>query len=463
MIFEEPEQLEARESLEDQVAVDLQGDGLNLNDLRAGKGTEFEVDPESVDREEEEEGKNTYFDGDELFKHLNYEVLDNDDDEEGTPFERMRKEMEKVTKDEGVMKKILKHGAGPIVPPTSLVRVNYNAYLEYEEEPFDSSRLRGKQHQFKLGVGEVIRGLELSICTMRRGETSRFMITHEYGFGKLGCPPRIPAERTTLFEVELVSFVDQEASDAFQSFSEEERKQASFEELLKVVDNLRLTGNEAFSINQIGRASNKYSQALRLIENARLQNEKEEQQMKEVSLKLFLNLSLCDLKQTRSGRACKYARKALDLDRKNVKALFRLAQGLRQLGEFEDAKKQISKAHRLDPRNKDINAEMKKLDEEMLRYRERNQDMAKKMLNLSIPEKIVEVPKKPTLIVGQMAKITLELLKKFKDDPDKKTFPVPSDFTEDELVAVKQSASDLGLYFYESGNGAKSCVTKTPI
>ena len=75
---------------------------------------------------------------------------------------------------------------------------------------------------------------------MKRGETARFLFSPEYGFGKLGCPPRIPANAWTLFEIQLISFVDQEASDNFENFSEEERKQLSFEERVKVRVNFLL-------------------------------------------------------------------------------------------------------------------------------------------------------------------------------------------------------------------------------
>ena len=152
----------------------------------------------------------------------------------------------------------------------------------------------------------------------------------------MGCPPRIPKEATILFEIELISFVDQGASDEFENFSEEERKQASFEQILGVVDAFRKTGNEAFELKQVGRAAGKYSQALRLLENANLKDEDEEKLMKSAALKLYLNLSLCDMKQARYGRACKYARKALEVDYNNIKALYRLARALRMLGNFDD-------------------------------------------------------------------------------------------------------------------------------
>ena len=58
-----------------------------------------------------------------------------------------------LTGDGGVLKKQLRPGVGEVVPERALVRVHYNGYLEYSDEPYDSSRLRGKQQQFQLGSG----------------------------------------------------------------------------------------------------------------------------------------------------------------------------------------------------------------------------------------------------------------------------------------------------------------------
>lgn len=62
--------------------------------------------------------------------------------------------MEDLSGDRGVLKRQLKPGIGEVVPEKALVRVHYNGYLEFSDEPYDSSRLRGKQHQFRLGNGE---------------------------------------------------------------------------------------------------------------------------------------------------------------------------------------------------------------------------------------------------------------------------------------------------------------------
>lgn len=101
------------------------------------------------------------------------------------------------------------------------MRVHYNGYLEYADEPYDSSRLRGKQQQFVLGNGkpllilvilwshgwssvssteEVIPGWEVAVKSMRRNERSQFLIAPEYAFGPMGCPPRIPPNATSELE-----------------------------------------------------------------------------------------------------------------------------------------------------------------------------------------------------------------------------------------------------------------------
>jgi len=453
-----PELDDVQTGVGDKVAVDIKGDGIDLNELRSGNAADFEIDPSSLEGGESE---NRYFDHEELFKQLNYDCLDDgcdSSDEKSAPFEKIRRDMTDISGgDGGVLKKIIKHGAGCIVPSKSLCRVHYNGYFEYSDEPFDSSRLRGRQHQFKLGSGESIVGFELSISTMKRGEISRFMVSSSYGYGKMGVPPRIPSDATILFEIELISFVDQGASDEFENFSEEERREASFDQILRVVETLRATGNEAFKLNQIGRAGGKYSQAIRLLENANLKDEDAEVIMKKSALKLYLNLSLCDLKQAKSARACTYARKALAIDNRNVKALFRLSRALRQLGDYEEARRNISKAHRLDSSNADIMDELRKLDEEITRSRKVDQALSRKMLNLNPVKKPTkkEIDEKP---VSQVLSVFIERLKTFKDEASSTELMLPCVLTDEELVSLENIAKDMGFSTSSVMQGAKRSV-----
>ena len=68
------------------------------------------------------------------------------------------------------------------------------------------------------------------------------------------------------------------------------------------------------------------TQAARQLEALRLKDEEEEAVWKSSLKKIYLNLSLCNLKQRKSHLALSNCRRVLELDGKNVKALFRLGQ-----------------------------------------------------------------------------------------------------------------------------------------
>ena len=62
------------------------------------------------------------------------------------------------------------------------------------DEPFDSTYLRNKSFEFKLGANEVVYGLDLAVATMKKREKSQFIFQPSYFMGQYGCEPRIPRE-----------------------------------------------------------------------------------------------------------------------------------------------------------------------------------------------------------------------------------------------------------------------------
>ncbi|XP_028996966.1 peptidyl-prolyl cis-trans isomerase FKBP3 [Betta splendens] len=65
---------------------------------------------------------------------------------------------------------------------------------------------QAKPLSFKVGMGKVIKGWDMALLTMSKGETARLEIEPEWAYGKKGVPEsKIPPNAKLIFEVELVS------------------------------------------------------------------------------------------------------------------------------------------------------------------------------------------------------------------------------------------------------------------
>ena len=52
----------------------------------------------------------------------------------------------------------------------------------------DNTRDRGEPFEFKVGEGEVIKGLDMLVATMRKGEQCSALVAPQYGYGEEGEP-----------------------------------------------------------------------------------------------------------------------------------------------------------------------------------------------------------------------------------------------------------------------------------
>ena len=83
------------------------------------------------------------------------------------------------------------------------VRVHYTGRLT-NGKTFDSSVDRKEPFEFTIGVGQVIRGWDEGVMSMKVGGKRQLIISPDLGYGARGAPPAIPPNAELIFDVELL-------------------------------------------------------------------------------------------------------------------------------------------------------------------------------------------------------------------------------------------------------------------
>jgi len=97
----------------------------------------------------------------------------------------------------------LVEGKGAHPKKGQTIVVHYTGWLK-DGTKFDSSLDRHDPLSFRIGVGQVIRGWDEGLLTMRVGGKRRLIIPPKLGYGARGAGGAIPPNATLVFEVELL-------------------------------------------------------------------------------------------------------------------------------------------------------------------------------------------------------------------------------------------------------------------
>lgn len=108
-----------------------------------------------------------------------------------------------VTTESGLQYADLVVGTGRQAELGDTATVHYTGWLA-DGKKFDSSRDRNEPFSFRVGAGQVIKGWDEGVSTMKVGGKRKLIIPPQLGYGARGAGNVIPPNATLTFEVELL-------------------------------------------------------------------------------------------------------------------------------------------------------------------------------------------------------------------------------------------------------------------
>lgn len=120
-----------------------------------------------------------------------------------TPAENPNENPNMITTPSGLKYLDLVEGTGATPEAGQTVTVHYTGTLE-DGKKFDSSRDRNQPFSFQIDAGQVIKGWDEGISTMKVGGRRQLIIPPDLAYGSRGAGRVIPPNSTLIFDVELL-------------------------------------------------------------------------------------------------------------------------------------------------------------------------------------------------------------------------------------------------------------------
>jgi len=372
-------------------------------------------------------------------------------------WENLKKRMIALTPDLGVYKwNRFKGRDTRAIPEKASVTLSYEMMVEGQDEPFDSSFIRGVPERFKLDSNQIIPGLEIVIKTMNVGDTAIAIIGPDYAFGKQGVPPRIPENAEILATIKLVKFTCEGEGERLLGLPSVDRSSRDFSEILTAATKDHEAGNQFYKDEEYKVAIQHYDFALKLI-NERSIGEKSSTEVKARLTKLYLNKAICYVNLNMAKQAVAHCNKALGLDPDNAKAHYRLGKAYALLDQYDEAKTHLMKAATLVPNSPDVDKQLHKIHKHIKEQATQELNYCQNMF-----KGYEETPKEIDSEVVDSE--YYRLLHQFKHESDQDELRLPITFLQKNMDLMRKAAKyldlDLTVVNFVGGKGQVIVIRK---
>lgn len=292
-------------------------------------------------------------------------------------------------KDGSIERVIITPGEGYTTPNEGAL-VDIHLIGKHNDRVFDE-----RDATFNIGEGadvDIIEGVEKSLESFKKNETSRLIIKAKHAYGKTGCEKHgIPGDATVEFTVTLKSF--EKAKESWSMDSQEKIDQSLL---------YKEKGTNYFKAGKLELAVKMYKKILSCLEFDKTFEGELAAERNPLVLSANLNLALVYLKQNNAFEAKNAATEAINQDNTNEKAYFRRGQAYLLLREAELAAEDFAACLKIEPNNKAAQAQLalckKTLQEQLQKEKKIYGNMFAKFAKMDTQKEEEEKKKEPDVM-----------------------------------------------------------------
>ena len=309
-----------------------------------------------------------------------------DDTKEQAPAEE---KFTDLIEDGGVKKRIITLGTGEPIGENKLAVVKYQGMFS-DQKIFDQTKK--DPLSFTIGNGEVIKGWEIGVATMKLNEKSEFTISPQYAYGEKGFNDLIPANATLTFIIELIDI----------QAPLKKIIDMDYPEKLKRAQQLKSEGVEQFKLKDYEWAMEKFQKVLAYFVNLSPTDEEQKDAIELIATTL-LNMANCchNLKQYQN--IIKYTNESLKY-KSAPKCYYFRAIGYANLWDINKSENDYNELIKTVPLNDPgVQALRKLIDSKKVQNEERMKKTSRSILRKGLYDD-KEIPQKPRAIPKEVNK-----------------------------------------------------------